>query len=1030
MDTKIGEKERNTQNRLIKLFTDKLGYSYIGNLRDKLNNSNIVESLLEKSLKERQHCSQEEIKKAIYQLQQTAKCNNDSLLLANQKVYELLRYGAKVNTEQDKQTQTIHFIDWKNPNNNDFYIAQEVSINGQYDKRPDLLVYVNGIAVAVIELKRSTVSVSEGIRQNIDSQSPEFIRSFFSTIQLICAGNDTEGLMYGVINTPEKFWLRWKEPNPEISNELDRSISQMFSKTRLLEFIHDFMVFDGGCKKTARPNQYFAVKAAQPRVKTKESGIIWQAQGSGKSLIMVWLAQWIHENIDNARVVIITDRDELDKQIEDNFKDAGEKGIERAKSGQNLIDMLNNAAPWLICTLIHKFGSKNTADDGMVYGRKTKEPMEQYLQEAVAKLPEGFQAKGNVFCFVDECHRTQGGYLHEAMRKIMGEDVMLIGFTGTPLLKTDKKTSNETFGSYIHTYKFNEAVEDNVILDLRYEARDVSQYMGDNKKIDTWFETKTRGLNEVASATLKRKWSNLEKLFSSRERIDRIVADICQDMELLPILKDGHANAMLVSDNIYQACRYWNAFQDTDLKDHCAIVTSYTDDISNLKGNSTGLGKTEEQFKYDIYKRMLGQKTPKDFEEYAKSAFVNKPAEMRLLIVVDKLLTGFDAPCATYMYVDKKMQDHNLFQAICRVNRVNGEEKEYGYIIDYQDLFGSITSAISDYTNGAFENLDKEDIEGYMKDRLSNTRQDLDNALEAVKTLCENVNPQTQEGFFKYFVFDESVSDEEREKQMIDNAERRNKLYKLVNGFLIRYANAANDMFKMDYTINEIEDIRKCADDFYNIKREIELKSGDYIDLKKYEPDMRSLLDMYIRANDSEKILDFGENSFIDLVAIEGMEALKKLPQDIRDNTKAVAEILEANVRRIIRTDRPFNPAYFNKLSEILKNLIEEVRHEKITYVEYVKKLIELIQQYKGKEYPQSINSPGKKALFDNLGEDEQFTMEIDKTIHANAVNGFRDGNLQKERQLKQAIASALKLNRNDSKVLEIFNIAKTYMEY
>ena len=327
---------------------------------------------------------------------------------------------------------------------------------------------------------------------------------------------------YGVIKTPEKFWLRWKEPcgepcQPshftvgEYPNELDRSVLQFFEPARLLEYIHDFIIFDGGVKKAARPNQYFAVKAAQPRVRKKQNGIIWHSQGSGKSLTMIWLARWIRENVSDARVVIITDRDELDKQIESGFKDAGEQ-IQRAKSGGKLIEMLNAAEPWLICTLIHKFGNKNDGDAISVGNKKASKSLDLYLEELAKSLPADFRAKGNIYVFIDECHRTQGGMLHEAMKHIMGDDVMLIGFTGTPLLHTDKKKSIETFGSYIHSYKFNEAVEDGVILDLRYEARNVEQYLGKREKIDEWFDAKTRGLSSVARAALKERWAKIEKL--------------------------------------------------------------------------------------------------------------------------------------------------------------------------------------------------------------------------------------------------------------------------------------------------------------------------------------------------------------------------------------------------------------------------------------------------------------------------------------------------------------------------------------
>ena len=362
MDSHIGEPERPVQNRLLALFKEKLKYEYLGNYEYRTCNRNIERKFLFDYLMSTKKWSGDEAKRAIAKLEKEAYCTPQNMQEKNEKVYSLLRYGVNVSPDVGTKKITVNLIDWEHPDKNQFYIAEEVTINSStpdsFTKRPDLVIYVNGIALAVIELKRSKVSVHDGIRQTIGNQQENFIRPFFSTVQLLFAGNDSQGLYYGVIDTPEKFWLRWKEPDASIPNELDRSVTQWFNKERLLEMIHDFLVFDAGVKKVCRPNQYFAVKAAQPRCKKKEGGVIWEAQGSGKSLIMVWLAEWIHENIDNSRVVIITDREELDEQISDGFKDTGET-IARAKSGAGLIGMLNEEAPWLLCTLIHKFGKKN-----------------------------------------------------------------------------------------------------------------------------------------------------------------------------------------------------------------------------------------------------------------------------------------------------------------------------------------------------------------------------------------------------------------------------------------------------------------------------------------------------------------------------------------------------------------------------------------------------------------------------------------------------------------------------------------------
>lgn len=1035
MDSHIGEPERPVQNRLLALFKEKLKYEYLGNYEYRTCNRNIERKLLFDYLMSTKKWSGDEAKRAITKLEKEAYCTPQNMQEKNEKVYSLLRYGVNVSPDVGTKKITVNLINWEHPDKNQFYIAEEVTINSStpdsFTKRPDLVIYVNGIALAVIELKRSKVSVHDGIRQTIGNQQENFIRPFFSTVQLLFAGNDSQGLYYGVIDTPEKFWLRWKEPDASIPNELDRSVTQWFNKERLLEIIHDFLVFDAGVKKVCRPNQYFAVKAAQPRCEKKEGGVIWEAQGSGKSLIMVWLAEWIHENIDNSRVVIITDREELDEQISDGFKDTGEN-IARAKSGAGLIGMLNEEAPWLLCTLIHKFGKKNVEGKGDMAGVKSEIPLEKYLEDIVAQLPQGFKAKGNIFVFIDECHRTQGGYLHEAMKTIMGKDVMMIGFTGTPLLHTQKKDTWQTFGPLIHAYRFNEAVEDGVILDLRYESRKVDQFLGNKDKIDAWFEKKTKGLNKVAAARLKGRWATMQNIFSSRQRIDAVVGDICLDMDTTPMLVNRRGNAILVADSIYQACRYWDAFQKTALKGHCAVITSFEAKADDINMASSGENESEDEYKYRIYKEMTdGHKSVSAFEAYAKKEFIDHPKNMRLLIVVDKLLTGFDAPSACVLYIDKHMENHNLFQAICRVNRVDGDDKEYGYIVDYQNLFECISGAIGDYTSdgAALSGYDKEDIVGYIKEKNKACRKDLEEAKEQVDALLELVHPQTREGFFRYFVYDDNAPEEEMDKQLDDNAEKRSKLYKYVRRYLNCYANLANSLEDMGYSEAERKEYAECARKYDALKREIELRSNDHIDMRRYEPDMRQVLDLYVKAEDSEVIAKLDDTSFLDIVAAQNEEQLNDLPDELKDEYgRASAETVEANLREVIRKDSPFNPAYYGKLSIILQELIDKRKKEMLDYEEYMKELIELVKKARGKSansYPESIKTPGMRALYDNLGQNEYLAIRAHEVIRENAIVGFRDNRL-KQRKLIKALAKLL----GDEMAQKIYDIIKLHEEY
>ena len=489
-----------------------------------------------------------------------------------------------------------------------------------------------------------------------------------------------------------------------------------------MEIVHDFIVFDAGLKKICRHNQYFGVRAAQEHVSNREGGIVWHTQGSGKSLIMVWLAKWIREHVTDGRVLIVTDRTELDEQIEKVFKGVNED-IHRTRSGADLVRVLESGTVWLVASLIHKFGARDEASAGDI---------EQYVEEIRASLPKGFRAKGEIFVFVDECHRTQSGKLHQAMKALLPE-ATLIGFTGTPLLKADKARSIEIFGPYIHTYKYDEAVRDGVVLDLRYEARDIDQELTSQAKVDQWFEAKTAGLTDLAKAQLKQRWGTMRRVLSAQDRLQKIVADIVFDMETRDRLKSGRGNALLVSDSIFAACRLYEMFEKTALAGKCAIVTSYEPTPADIKGEETGEGLTEKLRKYDIYRKMLAAhfNQPEDaamrkverFEREVEWRFIKQPGQMKLLIVVDKLLTGFDAPPATYLYIDKPMQDHGLFQAICRVNRLDGEDKEYGYVIDYKDLFRSLEQSISDYTGEAFEGYDRDDVAGLLKDRLTQGRE-------------------------------------------------------------------------------------------------------------------------------------------------------------------------------------------------------------------------------------------------------------------------------------------------------------------
>lgn len=1041
----VGEVEKKTQERIINLFINELKYTYLGDFTDK-QNSNIELKYLIKFL-QRQGYSDVLIKRGIKVLQDKATNQQLSLYDLNKETYAILRYGAKVKEGAGEQTRTVNFVDWEHPLNNDFYIAEEVSVsisNNSTTKRPDIVLYINGIAFGVIELKRSTVSMAEGIRQNLTNQKKEMIRHFFATIGLVMAGNDAQGLKYGVINTSEKYYLAWKEDKDatdEISKvvrkiidkypiRLDKNLISLCKKERLIEILYNFMIFDSGTKKTCRPNQYFGNLAARSFVRKHAGGVIWHTQGSGKSLTMVWFSKWIKENISNSRILIVTDRDELDEQIEGVFTGVDEK-IVRTTSGKDLVSKINDTSPVLMCSLVHKFGRRG--------GSATEADYASFMEELMASLPPNFSPKGDFYVFVDECHRTQSGKLHKAMKTIL-PNALLIGFTGTPLMKKDKQKSIEVFGPYIHRYKFDEAVKDGVVLDLRYEAREVEQNVISQERIDAWFDSKTAGLSETAKAQLKLRWGSLQKMFSSKSRLSVIVSDIMFDMEMKPRLKSGRGNAMLVAGSIYQACKYYELFQSAGLK-KCAVVTSYEPNIGDIRTETVGEdGETEAVEQYEIYRKMLDGKDPATFEKEVKRKFIEEPDEMKLLIVVDKLLTGFDAPPATFLYIDKSMRDHGLFQAICRVNRLDGTDKDFGYIIDYKDLFRSLEKAVADYTAEAFAEYDAEDISGLLTDRFDKAKDQLEDVLESLYALCEPVEPPKNDVDYIHYFCGKNTEQFDVE-ELEANMPKREQLYDLSASALRSFAEVSGELQeRYHYSLSQIKKLESEVSNFIKIRDVVRAASGDYIDLKAYDPDMRHLIDNYLSANPSTILTSFNDMSIVQLLVDRGIDALSGMPSETKEQQEALAETIENNVQKEIVEKSHSNPKYYEKMSALLKELVEKRKQDVLNYQQYLQEIIELAKKVQKPEtnmsYPEAIRtSPACRALYDNLDSDESLTMQVHEAVMEYRTDGFR-GNVVKERQIKRQLARVLgvfcKINeRNESELVEkVFSIVKEQDEY
>jgi type I restriction enzyme R subunit len=1040
----IVKPERETQNRVVALFRDALNYRHLGKRSDRSNNSNIDEELLAAHLVQSGY-TLDQISRAIYLLRVEAENPNRSLYDNNKAVYSMLRYGVPVKTEAGQVTDTVRLIDWKNPENNDFVIVEEVTLRGGHERRPDLVLYVNGIAVAVLELKKSSVSISEGIRQLLSNQSGDFNEWFFTTVQIVFAGSDSEGLKYGTIKTEEKMFLRWKEDEADDSGyKLDKYLLKMCRKDRLIELMHDFVLFDGGQKKLPRVHQYFGLKEGQKRILQLIGGIIWHTQGSGKSIVMVLLAKWILENMPNARVLILTDRDELDKQIKRVFEDSGEE-IHRTSSGRDLMEQLGQAKPRLLCSLIHKFGRKGVDDfDAFI------EELKQQASPAV----------GQLFVFVDECHRTQSGKLHKTMKALL-PGAVFIGFTGTPLLKVDKETTMEVFGSYIHTYKFGEAVADEVVLDLVYEARDIEQQLGSQDKIDQWFESKTKGLNGWQKAALRERWGTMQMVLSSRSRMERVVEDILFDFGVKPRLISQRGNAMLVASSIYEAARYYELFQKTPFKGRCAVVTSYNPQAQDVTKEETGANtETDKQFLYNLYTALLKEVKPKPgksqtetYEDEAKRLFIKQPANMKLLIVVDKLLTGFDAPSCTYLYIDKSMQDHGLFQAICRTNRLDGDDKFFGYIVDYKDLFKKLvnekgTGALQVYSAELDDSSGGASPDILMQDRLKKGRERLDQALETIELLCApveppSVQPDRQLAHIHYFCGNVEMPEELKARE-----HQRFALYKAVASLVRAYANISDDMPQAGYKDAEIAKIKNDLTRAVELREQIRLASGETIDLKAYEADMRHLIDTYIEARDPKKISAFDDMGLLEVIEVSGLAAaIAQMPGAIRKNKDAVAETIANNVRKKIIKEHLNDPAFYDRMSALLKEILDDLKAKRISYEKFLKKVAEQIikpvQKGAAHDAPKELNTPGKRALYSNLTQPTRSgaitlndgdpnprlerTIVIDSTVKNARQDNWR-GNTAKENLIKEALYRVL--DYDEAELERIFPIIVAQTEY
>lgn len=875
----------------------------------------------------------------------------DGLVRTSEKIYDALLLGKSYpETVGDGKMLSfnLRYIDWDNPQNNVFHVTEEFAVDSQdrqHNARPDIVLFINGIPFAVIECKAPHIPVEEAVGQMIRNQQAAYIPQLFKFAQLVVATNKN-AVKYATAGTPKKFWSVWKEQDDEwlqtrlkalvpdrMPTEQDRNIVSLFSRERVFELIRYFILFDANVKKVCRYQQFFAVREIMKTIAesdehgNRQSGVIWHTQGSGKSLTMVMLAKYILMELKDChpRVVIVTDRKELDAQIAATFAHTRLTPA-RATSGRHLVELVNSARADVITSIINKFNT--------VERQEVKNPSR------------------DIFVLVDESHRSNYGLMATRMRSVF-PNACYIGFTGTPLMKSEKNTMAR-FGRLIHKYTIRDGVEDGAIVPLIYEGRFVEQKV-DEENIDLWFKQTIRRLTEAQREDLRRKWSSIRRLTSTDARIKRIALDISE--HFIEGYKDTGFKAMLATNYKRDAIRYLQCFEQFgDL--NCAVVISPPDMREGVDDADEGADDLVVSF----WNKMMQQYGDADrYEEAIKNRFCD--GEIDILIVCSKLLTGFDAPLCQVLYIDKELKEHGLLQAIARTNRLH-EGKDYGLIVDYRGLIEKLDTAMDMYSGAGLENFDGGDLKGVVVDVMSA----IGNLRSAYTQLVELFAPVG------------SISDAEAVEVFLADDKMRQDFYTL----LCAFGRALHLVLNAEQAYNALskEERQKYQDTFIffsKVRRSVKLQYCDAIDNAEYEPLMQNLLDTHLSVAGLKKI-----TSPIDILNKDDFEKELEELGSLRSKADAIA----SRMTRSISEKRDENPAYYDSFSKRIRDALALYKEKVISEAEYLAKMRTILGDYHAGRstvsYPERIKNNVHAqaffgvltALFDEV-EDERITPDF-----------------------------------------------------